>query len=169
MGVKKRVIFPNAEARFDESEHPRDEHGRFADKPVLYESPSGGSIVSNYTDHPREEKENLDALKTFADSGESVVLLKADSRQGVRTPDCTRNGVDWEVKTNYKPTVSAIDHALRSCNGQSKNLILNVTSDISDEDIFKGIDRRIKRTDIENIVVERNGKVTTTYTRSDFA
>lgn len=86
----------------------------------------------------------------------------------VRSYDCEINGVDWEVKTNYKATVSAIDHAVRSCNGQSKNMILNVTSDISDEDIFTGIKQRIKYTDIENITVERNGKIMTRYTRGDF-
>lgn len=47
-------------------------------------------------------------------------------------------------------------------------MILNITSAISDDDIYQGINDRIKKTDIENIIVERNGNITTKYVRSDF-
>ena len=157
-----------AEFRFDESEHPRDENGRFTNKEVLYESESGGSVVKNYKGTPKEERANFAALKTFADNGSKVVLLETKKGYKVRTADCTINGVEWEIKTNQTATISAIDNAVHSCNGQSKNLILNVTSSLSDEDVFTGIKGRIMRTNIENIVVERNGEIQARYKREDF-
>ena len=65
------------------------------------------------------------------------MLCKANNKAGVHTADCTIDGVEWEVKTNHTATVSAIDNALHSCNGQSKNLVLNITSGISTEQVEK--------------------------------
>ena len=106
-------------------------------------------------------------MKAFADKGSKVVLRKADNTEGVRSADSTIDGVVWEVKTNYEPTVSAIDNALRKCNGQSKNLVLNVTSDIPDEMLLEGFKGRIHRTNLEQITVERHGEIKRTYSREE--
>lgn len=87
--------------------------------------------------------------------------------KNVRTADSTVNGVEWEVKTNRTPTESAIDYALRSSNGQSKNLILNIKSNITDAKVMKALKNRIKRTNIQNIVLERNGVIVKTLKRND--
>lgn len=133
----------------------------------IFESESGGSIVANYKKSPPEEKENVAALKAFAERGSKVVLRKADNRAGVRTADCTIDGISWEVKTNHTATVSAIDNALRKCNGQSKNLVLNITSDMTEEMLVAGFKGRIHRTNLEQITVERNGEIKRTYTRGE--
>ena len=106
-------------------------------------------------------------MKAFAEKGSKVVLVEAVNKAKVRTADCTIDGVVWEVKTNRTPTVSAVDNALHSCNGQSKNLVLNITSDLPDEKLLKGMKGRIRRTNLENIVVERNGVIEKIYSRED--
>ncbi len=91
---------------------------------------NGGSIFANYPKSSNEERENVEALKTFAERGSKVLLLQKSDEKGCRRADSTIDGVSWEVKTNHTPTVSAIDNALRSCNGQSKNLVLNIKSTV---------------------------------------
>ena len=114
-----------------------------------------------------EEKENVAALKAFAEKGSKVVLVEAVNKQNIRTADCTIDGVAWEVKTNKTSTVSAVDNALHSCNGQSKNLVFNITSDLTEEKLLKGMKNRIRRTNLENIVIERNGVIESVYSRED--
>ena len=133
----------------------------------IFESESGGSIVANYKKTPPEEKENVAALKAFAERGSKVVLRKANNKAGVRTADCTIDGVEWEVKTNHTATVSAIDNALRKCNGQSRNLVLNITSDMSEEMLISGFRVRIHRTNLDQITVERHGEIKRTYSRTE--
>ena len=132
----------------------------------IFTGKNGGSIIANYKKPTPEEKENIAALKTFAEKGEKVVLIKANN--AVRTADCTINGISWEVKTNKRPTMSALDNEIRSCNGQSKNLILNIKSGVSIEIIEKALLGRIHRTNIEKIIVERNGIIEKEYTRDEF-
>lgn len=134
----------------------------------IFTSESGGSIVANYKKSPPEEKENVAALKAFAEKGSKVVLRKADNKMGVRTADCTIDGISWEVKTNRTATVSAIDNALHSCHGQSKNLVLNITSGISTEQVEKAFWGRVWRTNLEKITVERNGVIERVYQRCEF-
>lgn len=134
---------------------------------TVYTSESGGSIVSENQKITNEEKDNIDALKAFADKGDKVVLLKTSDQKGVRTADSTINGVLWEVKTNRTPTESAIDTALRSCNGQSKNLVLNLKSGITDTRLISGLKGRIQRTNIQKIIVERNGVIVKNFNRKD--
>lgn len=135
---------------------------------IIYEEKNGGMIVTENPKPNREERENIEALKTFAEQGEKIVLLKTSDKKGHRSADCTRNGIIWEVKTNKTPTSSAIDSELRSCNGQSENLILNLVSGISKDKVVKGINARIHRTNIKKIVIEINGKVEGEYNRNDF-
>lgn len=129
---------------------------------------NGGSIFANYPKSSNEERENVEALKTFAERGSKVLLLQKSDEKGCRRADSTIDGVSWEVKTNHTPTVSAIDNALRSCNGQSKNLVLNIKSDITNEMIENGFWMRIYRTNLERIIVERNGKIEKEYFRDEF-
>ena len=126
---------------------------------------NGGSIIAEYAKRTKEEAENVEALRTFAAQGKTVTLIKADNAK--RTSDAMIGNEKWEVKTNYTPTKSAIDNALRSCNGQVENLIINIKSGISDETIAKGIKSRIHRTNIKRIVIVRDGKVTKEITREN--
>ncbi|MBO4507120.1 MAG: hypothetical protein J5747_00610 [Spirochaetaceae bacterium] len=107
-------------------------------------------------------------MKTFADKGSKVILRKAINKTGVRSADCTIDGIKWEVKTNHKATVSAIDNAVHSCNGQAKNLVLNIKSDISTKLVEKAFWKRIYRTNLEKIIVERNGVIEREYQRDEF-
>lgn len=133
----------------------------------VYTSKNGNSIISENKFPTREEADNIAALKTFADKGDTVVLLRTSDQKGARTADSTINGVLWEVKTNIEPTSSAIDSALHSSNGQAKNLIINVVSGITDARLLKGLKERIKRTRLEKIVIERKGVIVKTYLRKD--
>lgn len=128
---------------------------------------NGGSIVAEYAKRTKEEMENVEALRPIAALGRTVTLVERSKTIGVRTADAIIDGEKWEVKTNYKPTKSAIDNALRSCNGQAKNLIINIQSDITDENLIGGIKLRIHRTDIETIVIVKNGKIVRTIKRKD--
>lgn len=132
----------------------------------LYTGRRGGYIAAEYDRSTHEEKDNLAALKAFADRGARVVLRGA--LNDIRTADCTIDGTVWEVKTNRTPTVSAIDNALRSCNGQAENLILNVLSDISAALLEQAFWNRVYRTHIEKIIVERHGTIARTYLRYEF-
>lgn len=134
---------------------------------MVYKGCGGGSIMSEYQKPTREEKDNVEALKAFADTGDIVVLKRIIDHDHIRTADCTINGIEWEVKTNRVATISAIDNALRSCYGQSVNLILNIKSGMSDEMILKGLWQRIHRTDIKQIVIERDGNIERTYSREE--
>ena len=136
-------------------------------KRSVYTSKNGNSILSENKSPTREEADNIAALKTFADKGDKVVLLKTSNVKNTRSADSTINGVLWEVKTNREPTSSAIDSALHSSNGQAKNLIINVVSGITDAKLLKGLKGRIKRTRLEKIVIERKGVVVKTYLRKD--
>lgn len=73
----------------------------------------------------------------------------------------------WEIKTNKEPTKSAIDHALRKANTQAKKMILNVTSEITELDLIRGIKGRFPRTDLEEIIIIKDG-VIRHYFKSDF-
>lgn len=55
----------------------------------LYTSQTGGTITANYKKRTNEEKENIDALKAFAEKGSKVVLVEAVNKAKVRTADCT--------------------------------------------------------------------------------
>lgn len=134
---------------------------------VIYKYDNGGLLESENKTPTKEENDNIEALKTFAEKGDKVILLKTSNVQNTRTADSTINGVLWEVKTNRTPTESAIDSALRSSNGQSKNLIINIKSGISDAKLLAGLKGRIQRTNIQKIIVERNGVIVKTITRKE--
>lgn len=118
---------------------------------------NGGAIIAEYAKKTKEESENIEALRYFAEKGFCVRLIKTDNAK--RTADALIENEKWEVKTNYTPTASAIDNAIRSCNGQAENLILNIKSNISDEILEKGIKSRIYRTNIKKIIVIKDGKI----------
>lgn len=78
---------------------------------------------------------------------------------GVKSADSRIGGELWEVKTNRTPTISAVDNALRSCNSQARNLVLNVESDISNKSLMAGITGCLPRTEIEKIIIVRGGRI----------
>lgn len=124
---------------------------------ILYKSISGGSVSASYSEVSKEETENLDAAIFLAELGKKVILLPA--MNSMKTADAVMDDEFWEIKTNHKPTKSAIDHSLHKAKTQAKKVILNIKSLISDEDLWRGINGRIFRTEIEELFLIRNKKV----------
>lgn len=127
-----------------ESEHPRDEHGRFASKETVYESASGGKVTKSYAGTPKEETQNFAAAKVIADKkGWTVDLL--DNPPDKKSADALINGEFWEIKTNFTPTASAVDSAIKNAKGQSRNIVLHIQSDIETKIAIKAVKRRLER------------------------
>ena len=117
----------------------------------LYVSESGGGVVADYEEPTSEEHDNLEAARYIADLGKMVVLVKPSNLE--KTADALIDGIPWEIKTNRTPTKSAIDHALRTASKQSRKMILNVKSDISEKELDRGIKGRLFRTNLEEVLV----------------
>ena len=133
---------------------------------LLQSFDNGGCISAEYDKRTNEENENIKALTPLAAMGKKIILKATSKKTGVRSADSFVDGELLEVKTNHTPTVSAIDNAIRSCNGQAKNLLINIESNISQETLEKGIKGRIFRTNIEKIIIVKNGKIERTYYRN---
>jgi len=98
-------------------------------------------------------------------SGYSIFLLARSEH--TKTPDSKNATLNifQEYKVNKTPTKSAIDNMLRSAAKQANHVVLEILSDISDDDLKSGIRRRVIRTEnIETITILRDGKAKT-YTR----
>ena len=128
---------------------------------------NGGSIIAEYAKKTKEESENIEALRPIAALGRTVTLIERSKTIGVRTADAIIDGEIWEVKTNYTPTKRAIGGAIRKANGQAEKMVINIKSDITDKDIYNGIKGQIKYTNIQEVIVVRNGKIVR-FLRNDF-
>ena len=129
---------------FSEGDHPRDKSGRFTDKIVMYESASGGKVTKSYAGTPKEEAQNLSAAKVLADKKGWNVELRYNTPNR-KSADAKINGEDWEIKTNYTPTASAVDSAIKNAKGQARNVILHIQSDIETKDAVNAVKWRLAR------------------------
>jgi len=126
----------------------------------VYTSNSGGSVIVHSDHNKNEIKQNTAASKKLADKGDKIKLLPDLNLRNIKSPDASINGDVHEIKTNLKATKSAIDNAIRTASKQADNIVLNVKSKISSEDLLKTLKDRLQRTgNVDRFILIYKGKI----------
>lgn len=122
------------------------------------ETSSGKLRVSSK--HGRtEKKENVRVGKYLAEKhGYEIDLLSKLENETSADSFNKTLGVKQEYKVNTKPTTSSIDNLLRKGATQADDLVLFVDSDISLDVLSRAMHSRVRRTDINSVMVVINGK-----------
>lgn len=104
---------------------------QFREGPALgyfraFKATNGGCVDVHAAHGKLESCQNLPIALFLAARGERVQLLPVHNLQGIKSPDATRDGVEWEFKVPNNQTASAIDNALRSASKQAARLLLHL-------------------------------------------
>ncbi|HON53334.1 MAG TPA: hypothetical protein P5243_04390 [Bacteroidales bacterium] len=115
-----------------------------------------------------EREENIVIAKYFAEKyNEKIDLLKNHHNKSSADAFNHSKNEFQEYKTNKKPTKSAIDNELRKGANQSKHIIIHINSEISDDNLLRGIKGRVtQKMNIEKITIIRNNQ-DKTYLREE--
>ena len=152
-----------------------DENGKFTGE-VLYTSPKGsGSVLRTYSMTTREQVDSFAVGRILADEkGYRVELLGVSDIKGTKSPDARIEGRKWEIKTNKRSTYSSISNLLRKAKKQSPNVILHITSSISEVlwrkavfDRFSFRDSKSKSFQLQNIIIITNDDRVLHYERRE--
>nr|WP_277881428.1 hypothetical protein [Hymenobacter cyanobacteriorum] len=97
-----------------------------------------------------ESRQNIPIALFLAARGERVRLLPVLDLRNVKSPDASRNGVEWEFKVPEGRTANAIDRALRGANRQAARVLLQVVEEFDIQVLEQAIHGRVRRA--ENIL-----------------
>ncbi|MCI1187080.1 hypothetical protein MON38_06585 [Hymenobacter sp. DH14] len=110
-----------------------------------------GSFVDMHETHGKlESRQNIPIALFLAARGERVRLLPVLDLRNVKSPDASRNGVEWEFKVPEGRTANAIDRALRGANRQAARVLLQVVEEFDIQVLEQAIHGRVRRA--ENIL-----------------
>ncbi len=115
-----------------------------------------------------ERTENIEIASYFTNKYEHKIRLLGRS-DTEKTADAFNEtlGVKQEYKRNKKPTRNAIDREIRDAKNQADHIVLDIHSDISDDDLKRAVNGRVKRAEtVKTITIIRNNE-DETYTRED--
>lgn len=105
-----------------------------------------GSFVDIHETHGKlESRQNLPIALFLAARGEQVRLLPVYDLQRIKSPDATRNGLEWEFKVPESRTVNAIDKALRGANRQAARVLIQVAEEFDRQLLEQAIYGRVRR------------------------
>lgn len=122
--------------------------------------PVDNGKVRIHSSHGRDESaENISIAKYLANKhGYKIDLLPNPDNETSADSFNHTLGYKQEYKVNYKPTKGAIDNALRGASKQAKHIVIRIDSDIDLSDLTRGIKGRVNQSDIQEVVIIRNGK-----------
>ena len=108
-----------------------------------------------HTSHGKQEvRQNRPIAGFLADRGERVRLLPVLNLENIKSPDATRNGVEWEFKSPEGRTFNAIDKALRGANRQAARVLIQVSAAFERPVFEQAIYNRVRRaTNIQEVVI----------------
>ena len=94
--------------------------------------------------------------------GGKIVLLKESAIPGVKRPDMTWRGKEWEIKSisSAKAADSALRKAIKQIHGNPGGVIFDATETVDLQKLISVLDARAKRskTFSADIIVMQNGK-----------
>lgn len=122
--------------------------------------PVDNGKVRIHSSHGRDESaENISIAKYLANKhGYKIDLLPNPDNETSADSFNHTLGYKQEYKVNYKPTKGAIDNALRGASKQAKHIVIRIDSDIDLSDLTRGIKGRVNQSDIQEVMIIRNGK-----------
>lgn len=166
---KQKVIFPEKHPYFKVQQRVKEivnaliNQGEWEDIPV-----NSGSVKVSPLHGKKERKDNIRLASFYANKyGYDYKLLPINVK--FRTADALNEtlGIKQEFKINTTPTKSAIDNALRRAKGQASNIVIQINSDISADDLTDAIKNRVRRSSgISEIWIKR-GDFDSMYPRKD--
>lgn len=110
-----------------------------------------GSFVDIHETHGKlESRQNIPIALFLAARGERVRLLPVLRIPGIRCPDASRDGIEWEFKVPEGRTANAIDKALREANRQAARVLIQVPEELDRKLLEQAIYERMRRA--ENIL-----------------
>ncbi|AMJ66435.1 hypothetical protein AXW84_14105 [Hymenobacter sp. PAMC 26628] len=105
-----------------------------------------GSFVDMHETHGKlESRQNIPIALFLAALGERVRLLPVYDLQGVKSPDATRDGMEWEFKVPEGRTANAIDKALRGASRQAARVLIQVAEELDRQLLEQAIHGRVRR------------------------
>ncbi|MFD1469834.1 hypothetical protein ACFQ48_16515 [Hymenobacter caeli] len=124
-------------------------------KPLLQKPPdryfrlfqgADGSFVDMHETHGKlESRQNIPIAFFLAARGERVQLLPVYDLQGIKSPDATRDGMEWEFKVPEGRTANAIDKALRGASRQAARVLIQVAEELDRQLLEQAIHGRVRR------------------------
>lgn len=166
---KQKVIYPEKHPYFKVQQGVKEivnaliNQGEWEDIPV-----NSGSVKVSPLHGKKERKDNIRLASFYANKyGYDYKLLPINVK--FRTADAFNEtlNIKQEFKLNTTPTKSAIDNALRRAKGQASNIVIQINSDISADDLTDAIKNRVRRSSgISEIWIKR-GDFDAMYPRKD--
>ena len=92
----------------------------------LFQGPDGSFVDMHETHGKLESRQNIPIALFLAARGEKVWLLPVLDLRNVKSPDTSRDGVEWEFKVPQGRGANAIDKALRDANRQAARVLIQV-------------------------------------------
>ena len=97
-----------------------------------------------------ESRQNIPIALFLAARGEKVRLLPVLDLCNVKSPDASRDGVEWEFKVPQGRGANAIDKALRDANRQAARVLIQVAEEFDLHVLEQAMHGRVRRA--ENIL-----------------
>lgn len=120
---------------------------------------TGGFVVAPVKGTGAGAGANIKASKILASRGDAIILNEISNVPNAINPDLIVDGLKMEVKTIHAGTAGAVDRALRYANRQAETVVLHIESSISDADLKRAIRSRIHRTDIQRVIILKDGEI----------
>ncbi len=114
-----------------------------------------------------EKKENVRIATYLAEKHGYVIDLIANPSDRKTADSLNKTlGIEQEYKVNALPTRSSIDNLVRKGAKQANDLVLFVDSSISLDELSSALHDRVRRTNLDSVVIVVDGK-DRTYTRNE--
>ena len=122
-------------------------------------STSNGKLRVSSKHGKKEKKENVRVGKYLAEKHGYEIDLIANPQNETSADSYNKTlGIEQEYKVNTVPTKGSIDNLIRKGAKQAHDLVLLIDSDISMEDLCSALHDRVRRTDINSVMVIINKK-----------
>ena len=116
----------------------------------LFQGVDGCFVDIHETHGKLESRQNIPIALFLAARGEQVRLLTVLDLRNVKSPDASRDGIEWEFKVPEGRTANAIDRALRGANRQAARVLIQVAEEFDCQLLEQAVHGRVRR--VENIL-----------------
>ena len=116
----------------------------------LFQGPDGSFVDMHETHGKLESRQNIPITLFLAARGEKVRLLPVLDLRNVKSPDTSRDGVEWRFKVPQGRGANAIDKALRDANRQAAGVLIQVAEEFDLQVLEQAMHGRVRRA--ENIL-----------------
>jgi hypothetical protein len=111
----------------------------------IFQGTNGGFLDMHETHGKLESRQNIPIALVLAARGEQIRLLPVYDLRNVKSPDATRDGIEWEFKVPEGRTANAIDKALRAASRQAARVLIQVPEEFDRQLLEQAIHGRVRR------------------------